>query len=130
MSVTNPEPYEQKDKVTILLHEYNMLRAEILTRTTHGFQLIPVYAALFVWIMQAWPGVRFWLSVAVAVGTLVFASWITFANIDRCVKRVLELEKDINTHAGENLLVWETQQEPKWFQKIFLMFVTAKKNHR
>jgi hypothetical protein len=114
MSAPNPEPYSQKDKVTILLHEYNMLRAEILTRTTHGFQLMAVYAVLFVWIMQAKEGVRFWLSLAVAVGTLFIASWISFSNINRCVKRVLELEKDINSRAGENLLVWETQQKRKF----------------
>ena len=118
MSAPNPEPYSQKDKVTILLHEYNMLRAEILTRTNHGFQLLVVYAGLggglFVWIMQAKGGVRFWLSLAVAVGTLFVANWISFSNINRCVKRVLELEKDINTRVGENLLVWETQQERKF----------------
>lgn len=111
MSATNSNQYSQKDKVTILLAEYNMLRAEILTRTTHGFQLMTVYAVLFVWIMQAKDSVRFWLSLAMAVGTLFIASWISFSNINRCVKRVLELEKDINTRAGgENLLVWETQQ--------------------
>ena len=114
MSATNAKPYCQKDKVTILLAEYNMLRLEILTRTTHGFQLMAVYAVMFVWIMQAKQGVRFWISLAVAVATLLIACWISFSNINRCVKRVLELEKDINNRAGENLLVWETQQERKY----------------
>jgi hypothetical protein len=109
MSAPNPEVFSQKDKVTILLHEYNTLRQEILTRTTQGFQLLAICAALFVWIIQANLNWRFLIGLIAAMAILLIGSWITFNKITEISIRLLELEKDINTRAGEKLLVWETQ---------------------
>jgi hypothetical protein len=40
------EPIGEKEKLTILLHEYSSLRQEIINRMNNGFQLVAVIAVL------------------------------------------------------------------------------------
>lgn len=64
---------------------------------------------LFVWLLQASQGIKFWIGLVVAGVTLLFSSWITFGNLSKVAKRMVQLEADINSRAGEELLVWETK---------------------
>ncbi|MGA2542308.1 MAG: hypothetical protein ABSG78_12205 [Verrucomicrobiota bacterium] len=102
-----PELFSEKDKISILLHEYDTLRQEILARTNHGWQLIAVGAALFVWLIQAKPDSNFWVGFVAVVLAILLGAWTTFGNIAKVAKRVEELEREINFRAGEELLVWE-----------------------
>lgn len=104
-----PEPFIDKEKVPILLHEYDTLRAEIIARTCSGFQILAVTAALFVWVIQADLYYKFWAGLGALAIILSIGSWIAFGNINKATSRLRELEKDINARAGETLLVWESQ---------------------
>jgi hypothetical protein len=103
------KPFDDQEKVRILLHEYDTLRQEIITRTTHGWQIVAVGAVLFVWLIQAQPNFNFWVGFIAVVFAILLGVWTTFGNIAMAAKRVRGIEKQINLRAGEELLVWETR---------------------
>ena len=97
-----------KDKITILLSEYSTLRAEIIARTTQGFQLLAVSGALLIWVSARQIDIRFWVVCSVGTVVVACASFFTIRDTKKAATRLCELEKDINNRAGEELLVWET----------------------
>jgi hypothetical protein len=104
------KPFSEKDKVMILLHEYDKLCQEIHNRTSSGFQLLAVGAVVFVWIIsqQRLDG-HLWSVIVVSAIILSCGTWMVFRDIKKAATRLRELEKDINRRAGEELLVWETR---------------------
>src|SRR5947209_5867288 len=103
------EPLNQKDKIQILMEEYKVLRAEIATRTGYGFQISTVSAAAVTWLfgqvdITTW---RIWLGFAVILVAVVWASFLNVRDIWKASARVRELEHEVNSRAGEHLLVWE-----------------------
>jgi prepilin signal peptidase PulO-like enzyme (type II secretory pathway) len=124
MAIDNTQPPDlaersglrQKDKIQILLSEYTTLRSEILTRTGYGFQLAGLAAVIGTWLLaqtllkQTQQKLPLWFWIVLAV-TGVFFAVATFANVrdlTRAANRVKDLEHEINSRAGESLLVWET----------------------
>ena len=112
MTEQRPLLFTEQDKVQILLHEYDTLRQEVLNRTSNGFQLLAVGAALFVWMIGGQhPNNRFWfwIGLALALFAVSLAAWFIFRDISKAAKRIRELEGSINARAGEELLMWETR---------------------
>lgn len=111
MTTQSKEPFSNKEKVPILLHEYDKLCQEIHNRTNNGFQLLfSVGVALFVWIVtQQKIDWKFLIALGVGLLTLLVGGWLIFRDINKAAMRLRELENDINLRAGEKLLVWETK---------------------
>jgi hypothetical protein len=100
----------QKDRIQILLAEYTALRAEIVSRTGYGFQLTLIGVAIVTWVLrEGSPGAPwyFWLGVATLVAGFGLGMFTNVRDLKRAAHRVKDLEHEINSRAGEHLLVWE-----------------------
>ena len=98
----------EKEQIQILLSEYTALRAEIVSRTGYSFQIRVVVAAVITWLLQQ-PPITWQVAIGLAVVAL-FVLWFSLLNIRdtwRVADRIKELEHEINSRAGEHLLVWE-----------------------
>jgi hypothetical protein len=103
------EELSARDKIQILLAEYNTLRAEVLMRGGTALQVTAIAAALLALLLQRDTDLRFWLGFGVLVCGVVTFTWIIAGNIGKLAGRIRELEQDINTRAREPLLCWETK---------------------
>lgn len=99
--------FSQKDKIQILLAEYNTLRNELIARTGYGFQIGAAIAAIVTWLLQ-WPfsAASFLGFLIVVGGTLIFAR-VNVRDWEKAAAEVRELEHEINSRAGEHLLTHE-----------------------
>ncbi len=107
MTKPNNKPFDEVEKVKILLQEYATLRSEILTRTSNMFQLFAIAASMLVWIIGRPVDLRFWLAIFILILAGIFFYWLISRDIKKAATRLRELEIDINRRAGEELLVWE-----------------------
>jgi hypothetical protein len=101
----------QKDRIQILLSEYSALRAEIVGRTGFGFQIAAVLLAAITWFMQQQLNGRpwyFWAVMGFVAAGFVLATFVNLRDISRLAFRSKEIEREINSRAGEHLMVWET----------------------
>jgi hypothetical protein len=98
------------DQISILLKEYDSVRAEIRARTDNQFQLLAFAGVAAGWVLSEHVrnGERH-LLVALLVPFLWFLFWNLLQVIKRCGNRLVEIEKQINGLAGEHLLEWETR---------------------
>lgn len=101
----------QKDRIQILLSEYAALRAEIVARTGFGFQIAAVALAGITWFMQQeiedkpwW----FWLVMSLVIICFIVAMFVNVRDLTRAAHRLKQIEHEVNSRAGEHLLVWET----------------------
>jgi hypothetical protein len=98
-----------KDKIQILLNEYNSLRTEVIHRTNNLYQMIAVGAVLFsLALARPYMDVRFWFAISIGVGVLAVFGFLIHNDLEKAARRLRELESDINHRAGETLLIWET----------------------
>jgi hypothetical protein len=105
-----PELFTEKDKVQILLHEYDSLRLESQNRTSNGFQLVAIAGALFVWLATtSIADYRLWIGMVVTFGMIVVSNRFIYRDIRKAATRLREIERDINSRVGEDLLVWESR---------------------
>ncbi len=101
----------QKDKIEFLFKEYGTLRTEIISRTGYGFQSGAVLAAVGTWLLQQ-PSDS-WYNWAFVAGIVILGSVgfiflrVNVRDIWKAAHRIKELEHEINSRAGEHLLVWE-----------------------
>jgi hypothetical protein len=102
-------PFTPEEKVKTLLAEYSSLRAEIVAKTGHGFQVAGfVVTALSFLVAQSRELLT--LPVFYAILALIIgASVLTLRDVARAAKRIRQIEADLNKLPGENLLVWETE---------------------
>lgn len=113
-SPQSPEPIiGPKEKVTILLAEYNTLRAELLQRNTIFNQFLIVSIPATITIVGLIVANTAYLAAAVAAGGLalfmaVMAKILMFDTV-RAAKHLRGLEARINSIAGDQLLRWETE---------------------
>jgi hypothetical protein len=99
-----------KDKVAILLKEYDTLRTEILARDSNGYQLWAGAAAAIAWVTSRPVDWRLWILAAAL--TLIFLGIFAalYRDINALCKRVSTIERMVNSLAGgEELLEWETR---------------------
>ena len=107
---------EEAQKISVLLAEYNTLRAEVMAArgaTTQAVSLmLPVILAMAGYHFSKRPALPKWVSAGVfglgALYIVVALGWNEF-NTRHFTERLRILEADINRRAGEVLLVWETQ---------------------
>jgi hypothetical protein len=109
---------EDKDKIEILLKEYDRLGQEILGRINNRFVMLGLVGAfLGVVFFKESPilTIQFWgLSVrtVLAISGLIalIAIWIYFGYLTGTLaRRVSSIEKRVNELAGEDLLMWESR---------------------
>jgi O-antigen ligase len=106
------------DHIAILFKEYETLRAEIIARLNHSYQILGIGTVALTWILSR-PVDRM---LFIALGALIFAvaaiTWKIRRDLGRLSARLREVEVHINTLAGERLLGWETTWSSKvtgWF---------------
>jgi hypothetical protein len=112
---------EKRDRILILLAEYNTLRIECQHRLTlfiqsTGIALTVVIGLVGVAITNAQLPALYYLG----GGALFFYAVLVVLidiNVAQLAKRVRELEGEINKIAGERLLKWET--EYGWGRALF-----------
>jgi hypothetical protein len=128
-----------KDQIEILLKEYDTLCAEILVRTTGGYQLIVVGAILFTALLtvmatrsapsssdigRSWLSLHtrtaFWVCLCVLIAFGCVFSWAFRRDINIIAERLQRIEHQVNGLAGTDLLEWETKWGAKstgWFPR-------------
>jgi hypothetical protein len=101
----------QRDRIQILQSEYAALRSEIVARTGFGFQIAAVALAGITWFMQQSLTGRpwlFWFVMACVSICFIIAIFVNARDLSRAAHRVKEIEYEVNSRAGEHLLIWET----------------------
>jgi hypothetical protein len=99
--------------IQIIFKEYDTLRAEIIARTTGGFQLISIIALLSSALL-AWAGSHsaskvLWVGVGVLCAASALFFYVAHRDVNMLASRVKEIEAEINHLAGDiELLKWET----------------------
>lgn len=108
-------PLSRKERIDVLLKEYDALRASILLRTQSVFTTVNVVvtltAAVATFLLTRPAPIEHprWLAFLVClalVGFSVIGAW-TVAQSRRAALRVKQIENRINEIAGEELLAWE-----------------------
>lgn len=100
-----------KEKIDVLMHEYNRLREEILQRERNRFASMAYLGAIAVFLLTreqvplSW---KPWLG-AGAVLTLVAVWLIDWWLIGACATRITEIEQQVNRLAEDTLLVWDSR---------------------
>ena len=120
----------QKDRIQILLSEYAALRAELMTRTGFGFQIAAVWLAGFTWFLQQQITGRswwFWLGMVAVVACFGIAIFVNVRDLTRAAHRIKAIEAEVNSRAGEHLLVWETLGGVVTRQNLWVSFVSLVK---
>jgi hypothetical protein len=117
------------EHIDILFKEYDTLRQEVISRTTNGYQMAAMVAALgaalLSWIIIGKPPSWLWILIVISTTTvLVTTAFGLHGEINWLDARLCELEEQINTIAGKRLLIWETcwikDQRKPWhmFKKL------------
>jgi hypothetical protein len=107
---------ESKDKITILLHEYDTLRDEVVQRWNAIQQQISIFVVILIgsltilWSAGGKALEQRFLYTLLVLGFCFFgyALILNHRDIQKINRRLRELEADINGLAGEQLLKWET----------------------
>jgi hypothetical protein len=100
---------DSRKKIDVLLKEYEMLRSEILTRSTQQFTLMTITGVTAAWLLSQPLRFATWCIIAVVGGIFANLFWILQIVIWRAGSRAKEIEGKINSFAGESLLEWETK---------------------
>lgn len=99
---------QERHKIAILLNEYNTLRAEIIARIGHLYQMIGYGVAAIILLTTLQPTNRiFWALLALVIITFGLGLWFYGRYVWSCGTRIREIELDVNDRAREDLLVWE-----------------------
>ena len=108
-----PEPERTKVIIDVLLHDYDAMRAEIVSRTSSRFQLVGLAAVAATLVTAKWASG--WDVLWISLGTVIFGAiiWLIFRLfINRCAARVLQIEDKINnlldTSRNGPVLTWES----------------------
>jgi hypothetical protein len=109
-----PEPEHTRVIIDVLLHDYDAMRAEIVSRTSSRFQLVGLTAVAATLATAKWASG--WDILWIILGTVIFgaAIWLIFRLlINRCAARVSQIEDEINnlldTSGNDPVLTWESR---------------------
>lgn len=101
---------DDQTRITILFKEYDTLRSEISVRITSAFNLWNIAAAVIViWATLQAKSLGSWLVLIVAAGILVAVWVLNELAVRKCARRIAQIERQINSLAGEELLQWESR---------------------
>ena len=99
---------QERHKITILLTEYNTLRAEIIARIGHLYQMMGyAITAIILLTTLGYSSRAFWPLLVLIVVTFLIGLWYYLRYVLICGTRIREIELDVNDRAQEDLLVWE-----------------------
>jgi hypothetical protein len=108
-----------KEKISILLAEYNTLRAEVLAARGNVAQAVGIFAAsiladcAFGGTIIITQGVTWWVVLPIFIGVSIVIYFVGLAcwndkNTQSFTRRLRQIEKQIYELTGEPLLIWET----------------------
>jgi len=101
---------DEKDRIQIILAEYNSLRAESTARMTSVYQVATMTALVLIWLLQQKDGgAPLYLGLIAAIAGLSICAWTIARDLGRTGIRVRQIEGEINKRAGEDLMVWESK---------------------
>lgn len=107
-------------RIEVVLHEYDALRSEIVSRTESRFGLVGflVIAATILGATGVADSLRWVLIVIVLV--LLAGIWVVFGlYIRRCAERLKEIEASINDQlGGDPVLTWESELSVSRFRRL------------
>lgn len=97
---------EAKEKIDILLKEYDTLRTESRDRMRARLAIVGYFTVLaaFIEVQTQLSLFKVFVVTGLALGSVWLYFWIL---LKRLSVHLLELEKRINSLAGEELLTWE-----------------------
>jgi hypothetical protein len=103
---------EDKEKIDILLKEYDTLRAEILQRLSNRFAFLGLFGAVGAYGFFVSGNISISQKIVLFLTALFLLSvWMQLGIVvARCAKRVAEIEGYVNQIAGEKLLKWESEK--------------------
>jgi hypothetical protein len=109
--MTSMKPIDT-EHINILLEEYKTLRAEIISRTTNGYQLLAfgaaLPAALFALVGPSRSAWQIWIGLGFLVVVVLSLCGAMYYDIFRAADWLIKVEAAINLKAGGDLLTWET----------------------
>jgi hypothetical protein len=108
MSDNTESLLSERDKIPIILREYDGLRNSVINRTNNGYVNFQIAAVLLALLTQRYHHRDFWPLVLLIIFTILIATWFVLRDIYKYSSRMKEIEADINKRAGEKLLVWES----------------------
>ncbi len=98
----------QKERIQILLSEYAAYRTEINSRTGYGFQIVAISSVAVAWVLQQpWTNYGVWMGLALLIAVVGILAHVNTRDWKKASDRVVQLEHEINSRAGEHLLVGE-----------------------
>jgi hypothetical protein len=100
----------QKERIQILLAEYESLRSEMNARVSSSYTVAGIATALIVFLIQQPLGSEFCIGLFVAVVGAAYCGRMLSYDARNASRRVREIEIDINKRVDEKLLVWETER--------------------
>jgi len=103
------EALGDKERIQILLAEYNSLRGEINARVSNAYQVSAITAGAIAWFLQQPIGPKALAGAGIGVIGILISAWFIFRDCFKAGLRVQQLETEINRRAGEKLLVWENE---------------------
>jgi cytochrome c biogenesis protein CcdA len=97
------------ERIQVLLAEWNSLRAEIIARTTIGFQIVGIgFTGIGIVLLQNNIYIKT-ICLIVGITILSIGTWFTARDLFKMNRRAKELERNINSRCGETLIEWETR---------------------
>lgn len=102
---------DEKDNIAVLMQEYNSLRSWVFSRVNNAYQLIgigPAALAILLTVSQV-SGALLIVALILAMAGFSLGLCLTVLDVQQAGIRLLELEKEINRRAGQELLQWETR---------------------
>ncbi|MBU4256833.1 hypothetical protein KJ586_00810 [Patescibacteria group bacterium] len=108
---------ETKEKIDILLKEYDMLRIEARDRMRGRLAIVGYFTVLAAFFEVQTQLSLFWVFffTCITLGSVWFYFWIL---LKRVSAHLMKLEKRINSLAGEELLTWEQKVS---YRRTFLL---------
>ena len=118
-------------KIDILMKEYETLRSEILHRINQRFAFLSLTGAVSAFgFFKVDKHTVASMSILFAAIFILGAIWFHFGRrIQECSSRISEIEQQVNSFVGDELLVWETKRQSKYFHRVLrALYRDRKKN--
>jgi hypothetical protein len=122
MQPTPSAAVSPRDKIDVLLQEYNALRAEIVARLKNRFMILGYVGAIVTYaVFQHEVPLEWRAGFAALAGLALLVTWLRgMQMIGRIARRIARIETRVNELAGEALLTWESSQVGRsWLDHLF-----------
>jgi hypothetical protein len=105
----------ESEKISVIMHEYDTLRDEIVQRNNSTQQQIYIGVGVLLGTITLYlgghldgPKMAFLCGfLIIAISVFCYAMWSAYRDIHKNAARLREIEEDVNARAGEELLRWE-----------------------